>query len=84
MKASDVLDIPVGLDDSVVRQRFEIYLRHPEVSQDRIRVYTDQRTELSEMLKQGGDTFAAWKMLYARSDDQDLDAGISRELANRV
>jgi tetratricopeptide (TPR) repeat protein len=84
MKASDVLDIPDGLDDPVVRQRFEIYLRHPEVSQDRIGAYTDKMTELSEMLKQGGDAFAAWKMLYALSDYQDLDAGISRELANRV
>ena len=84
MKAADVLDIPSGLDDPVVRQRFEIYLQHPEVASDRIRAYTGKETELSEMLKQGGDVFAAWKMLYALGDFQDLDAGISRELANRV
>jgi hypothetical protein len=84
MKAADVLDIPEGLDDPVVRQRFEIYLKHPEVSQDRIRDYTNKMDELSEMLKQSDDTFAAWKMLYALSEYQDLDAGISRELANRV
>ena len=84
MKAADVLDIPQGLDDPVVRQRFEIYLKHPEVSQDRIRDYTTKMNELSETLKQGNDAFAAWKMLYALSEYQDLDAGISRELANRV
>jgi tetratricopeptide (TPR) repeat protein len=84
MKAADVLDIPSGLDDPVVRQRFEIYLQHPEVPPDRIRAYTARMTELPEKLKQGGDVFAAWKMLYALSDEQDLDAGISRELANRV
>jgi tetratricopeptide (TPR) repeat protein len=84
MKAADILDIPAGLNDPVVRQRFEIYLQHPEVPPDRIRAYTARMTELSDMLKQGGDVFAAWKMLYALSDEQDLDAGISRELANRV
>ena len=84
MKAADVLDIPGGLDDPVVRQRFEIYLQHPEVPPDRIRAYTARMTELSDVLKQGDDVFAAWKMLYALSDVQDLDAGISRELANRV
>jgi hypothetical protein len=83
-KADDMLDMPPGLDDPVVRQRFEIYLRHPEVPQDRIRDYLDKQAKLSEMLKQGDDTFAAWKMLYALSEYQDLDAGISRELANRV
>ena len=84
MKAADVLDIPGGLDDPVVRQRFEIYLQHPEVPPDRIRAYTARMTELSDVLKQGDDVFAAWKMLYALRDVQDLDAGISRELANRV
>jgi len=84
MKAADLLDIPAGLDDPVVRQRFEIYLQHPEVGAERIRAYRGKMTELSELLRQGGDLFAAWKMLYALSDDQELDAGISRELANRV
>jgi hypothetical protein len=84
MKASDVLDMPGGLDNAVVRQRFEIYLQHPEVPPDRVRAYTGKLTQLSEMLKQGDDAFAAWKMLYALSEYQDLDAGISRELANRV
>jgi tetratricopeptide (TPR) repeat protein len=84
MKAADVLDMPSGLDDPIVRQRFEIYLKHPEISQDQIREYSAKITQLSATLKQGNNTFAAWKMLYALGDYQDLDAGISRELANRV
>jgi hypothetical protein len=84
MKAADILDIPAGLDDPIIRQRFEIYLHHPEVSQSRIQEYSDRQTKLSDLLKQGNDAFAAWKMLYALSEYQDLDAGISRELANRV
>ena len=83
MKADDILDTP-GLDDPVVRQRFEIYLRHQEVSQDRVHEYTDKLARLSEMLKQSTDAFGAWKMLYSLSEYRDLDAGISRELANRV
>jgi tetratricopeptide (TPR) repeat protein len=83
MKADDTLGAK-GWDDPVIRQRFEIYLKHPEVSQDRIREYTDKLAKMSETLKQNGDAFAAWKMLYALSEYRDLDAGISRELANRV
>jgi len=83
MKAEDILGAP-SLDDPVLRQRFEIYLKHPEVSVDRVREYTDKLEKLSEILKQTGDTFAAWKILYALSEYRDLDAGISRELANRV
>lgn len=84
MKAADILDIPAGLDDPVTRQRFEIYLHHPEVPQSRIQAYSDKQAQLSDLLKHGTDAFAAWKMLYALSEYQDLDAGISRELANRV
>jgi len=84
MKADDVLDIPNGLDDPVVRERFEIYLKHPEVSQDRIREYLGKMNALSQVLQQSDDSFAAWKTLYALSEYQDLDAGISRELSNRV
>jgi tetratricopeptide (TPR) repeat protein len=84
MKAADILDMPPGLDDPVARQRFEIYLRHPEVSRARIQEYTAKMTQLSETLKQGNSAFAGWKMLYALGEYQDLDAGISRELANRV
>jgi thioredoxin-like negative regulator of GroEL len=84
LKASDVLDTPPGFDDPVVRQRFEIYLRHPETAPDRIRDYLAKIDAIDEQLKDSTDAFAAWKLLYTLGDDPDLDAGISRELAHRV
>jgi hypothetical protein len=82
IKAVDVLKTP-GLDDPQVRARFETYLSLKEVPDSRIKEYFAKMSEVSELLKQG-DAFAAWKDLYAMSEYKDLDAGISRELANRV
>jgi hypothetical protein len=82
IKAIDVLKTP-GMDNPEVRARFETYLSLKEVPQDRIAEYFGKMTKISETLK-AGDAFTAWKMLYALGDYQDLDAGISRELAARV
>jgi len=82
IKALDVLKTP-GLNDPQTRARFQTYLSLKEISDDRIKDYFAKITQVSEILKQG-DTFAAWKLLYAMSEYKDLDAGISRELANRV
>jgi hypothetical protein len=82
IKAVDVLQTP-GLDDPEVRARFETYLSLKEVPQDRINEYFTKMSSVSTMLK-AGDTFGAWKTLYSLGEYQDLDAGISRELAARV
>jgi hypothetical protein len=82
IKAVDVLKTP-GLDNPEVRARFETYLSLKEVPQDRIKEYFDKMASVTQTLKTG-DTFGAWKILYSLSEYQDLDAGISRELANRV
>jgi hypothetical protein len=82
IKAVDVLKTP-GLDDPEVRARFETYLSLKEVPQARIDEYFGKMQKVSDSLKQG-DIFGAWKLLYALGDYQDLDAGISRELAARV
>lgn len=82
IKAVDVLKTP-GLDDPAVRARFETYLSLKEVPQDRITEYFAKMTQVTETLK-AGDAFGAWKILYSLSGYQDLDAGISRELAARV
>jgi hypothetical protein len=82
IKAIDVLKTP-GLDDPEVRARFETYLSLPEVPQARIKEYFDKVQQCSDTIR-AGDTFGAWKILYAMSEYKDLDAGISRELANRV
>jgi hypothetical protein len=82
IKAVDVLKTP-GLDDPQVRARFETYLSLKEVPQSRIDEYFGKMKEISATLKTG-DSFSAWKELYSLSDYEDLDAGISRELAARV
>ena len=85
VKAVDVLQTP-GLDDPAVRARFETYLSLKEVPQARIDEYFGKIKQISTMLQQGPDQdiFGAWKILYSLSDYDDLDAGISKELAVRV
>jgi hypothetical protein len=82
IKAVDVLKTP-GLDNPEIRARFETYLSLKEVPQARIDEYFSKMSAVSDTLK-AGDIFGAWKLLYALGDYQDLDAGISRELAHRV
>jgi len=82
IKDVDVLKTPV-LDDPEVRARFETYLSLKEVPQSRIDEYFGKMKQVSDLLK-ANDTFGAWKLLYSLSDYEDLDAGISRELAARV
>jgi hypothetical protein len=82
IKAVDVLKTP-GLDNPETRARFQTYLSLKEVPQERIKEYFGKMKLVSDTLK-AGDTFGAWKMLYALGEYQDLDAGISRELAVRV
>jgi hypothetical protein len=82
IKAMDVLKTP-GLENPLVRARFETYLSLKEVPQARIDEYFGKMQQVSAMLKDN-DTFGAWKLLYSLGDYQDLDAGISRELAARV
>jgi hypothetical protein len=82
IKATDVLQTP-GLDDPEVRARFETYLSLQEVPDARIKEYFGRMAQVSTLLREN-DTFNAWKELYAMSEYKDIDAGISRELANRV
>jgi hypothetical protein len=85
IKAIDVLKTP-GLANPAIRGRFETYLGLAEVPQVRIDEYFGKMAKISEMLKAGPsqDVFGAWKVLYSLSEYQDLDAGISKELASRV
>jgi len=82
IKALDVLKTP-ALDDPEIRARFETYVSLPAVPDSDIKDYFDKMGQISNLLSQN-DTFSAWKLLYALSEHKDLDAGISRELANRV
>jgi len=82
IKAVDVLKTP-GLENPAMRTRFETYLSLKEVSQDRINEYFTKMVSVTTLLKQA-DAFGAWKVLYSLGDYQDLDAGLSRELAAKV
>jgi len=82
IKAIDVLKTP-GLDDPQTRARFQTYLSLQAVPDERIKDYFAKVALVSQTLRDG-DTFGAWKILYAMSEYRDLDAGISLELANRV
>ena len=82
IKAVDVLKTP-GLDDPAVRARFETYISLAAVPEGRIKDYFANMAQVSDALRQN-DSFGAWKILYAMGDYQDVDAGLSRELANRI
>jgi hypothetical protein len=81
---AQAVDVTHGSDaDAALHERFETYLSLQEVPQDRIKNYFGEMAQVTDALK-AGSTFTAWKLLYAMSEYKDLDAGISRELANRV
>ena len=82
IKAVDVLKTP-GLDDPVIRARFQTYLGLQAVPDARIKEYFAKMDQVSDTLR-GGDPFGAWKILYAMGEYTDIDAGISRELAHRI
>ena len=85
VKAVDVLQTP-GLDDPALRARFETYLSLKEAPQARIDEYFGKMKQVSAMLEQGPDQdiFGAWKLLNSLGEYQDLDAGISNELATHI
>ena len=82
IKAVDVLKTP-GLDDPIIRARFETYLGLEAVPDARIKEYFQKMQQVSDTLRTG-DSFGAWKILYSMGDYTDIDAGISQELAHRV
>ena len=82
IKAVDVLKTP-GLDDPEVRARFETYLSLKEVPQARIEEYFGKMTA-GLRHAEGGRHLRRVEDALLPERLQDLDAGISRELAARV
>jgi len=80
--AEDAIGV-ARLEDSELRSRFLRYLGTVEVSQDELAAYFQQMKKVSALLR---DTklVDAWKELHELANYQTIDAGISRELANRV
>lgn len=82
LKAMDSLN-PPGINDPAVQAQFETYLSLPETSTDRIAAYGEKMRHVSDTLKDS-DLASAWRELCALSDYQDMDAGLSGELAHQV
>lgn len=65
------------------RARFERYLGTAQVSQQTLDEYFAKMRQVSNLLRDNK-IFPAWKELHEMGDYNIIDAGISRELANRV
>lgn len=81
-KAADALGL-ARVEDPQVRARFDRYLGMPEVTASEIQAYNAQVSKVTALLKQG-QVFEAWKQLHALAAYDKIDAGVSRELANRI
>ncbi|NJK92224.1 MAG: hypothetical protein HC904_10565 [Blastochloris sp.] len=66
-----------------MRARFEKYLGMGEVSQDQLKAYLTDSSKVLQYLREGKTT-EAWKQLYKLAEYQNIDAGVSWELANRI
>lgn len=70
-------------EDQAMRARFERYLGMAQVPTKQLDEYFSQMKEVSNLLRDNK-IFPAWKQLHDLADYTIVDAGISRELANRV
>ncbi len=70
-------------EDEEMRSRFELYLGMAPVPQEILNEYFTKMKQVSTLLR-GKQIFPAWKQLNELADYTMIDAGISRELANRV
>lgn len=80
--AEDAVGIPTR-GDSETRARFERYLGTAQVPSEELTEYFSSMAEVSDLLRDN-ELFPAWKKLHDLADYTIVDAGISRELANRV
>lgn len=65
------------------RMRFERYLGMAQVPQETLDEYFSKMKQVSTLLRDN-QIFPAWRQLHELADYTIIDAGISRELANRV
>jgi tetratricopeptide (TPR) repeat protein len=71
------------IQDPDVRAQFETYLAMNEVPQAQLKSYSDDMTNVIDLLHQRKTT-QAWQQLYQLAKYQSIDAGVSWELANRI
>ena len=70
-------------EDQEMRARFERYLGTAPVPQETLTEYFTKMKQVSTLLRDK-QIFQAWRQLHELADYTMIDAGISRELANRV
>lgn len=70
-------------EDPDLKARFDRYLGIREVAPQTLADYQAGMQRVEEFLKQGK-IMEAWRQLRDLADYQEIDAGISRELANRI
>jgi len=81
-----IADDAVGIhrnEDQEMRSRFERYLGMAPVPQETLDEYFLKMKQVSTLLRDK-QIFPAWKQLHDLGDYTMIDAGISRELANRI
>ena len=70
-------------NDPQAQEGFEKYLGAAEISAAELVRYAAVIGQTTGLLREGK-TFDAWKLLHAASKFEAIDAGVSRELANRI
>lgn len=82
MSAADALRLgPLG--DEEVKVRFEKFLGMSPVPQQQLDEYAATVRNIEEQLRKR-QTFDAWKQLHDLAHYTEIDAGVARELANRI
>jgi tetratricopeptide (TPR) repeat protein len=80
--ADDALQLgPLGDDE--VKARFEKFLGMSPVPQKQLDDYSATVQKIEDLLRTR-QTFDAWKQLFVLSQYPSIDAGVGRELANRI
>jgi len=83
MLAADVLG-GTEIVNQETAARFERYLGAEEIPASRVRAYLDAISQVHEALKTKQQPVQAWELLVKLADYEELDAGVSLELANRI
>lgn len=81
-KAAEALGLGKA-EDAGDLERFEKYLGISEVSSSDLKGYGAVMGQVVGRLREGN-TFEAWKLLHQAAVFEVIDAGVSRELANRI
>lgn len=80
--AVDALGV-ARIENPEARARFQKFLALPEVAPEQLNAYNARAAQVMALLQQQKPT-EAWKQLLVLAEYSAIDAGVSRELANRI